>query len=453
MRLGRLRTGLLLISDRLRQWSRRQRTQLRRDAAEHDLAASSVLLVAATAVTAVLGYVYWTLAARTVSPNSVGYATALVSAMVLVGEVSSMGLGFGMAYALPGAGHRWSAIVNSALLLVGLAAAALSLIFISGAALLRLRLGEIVHTPLLLTVFVITCTLWAMSLVFDHILVVERTASLLLIRQSLAALARLALAPLALFSAVVDSGFALFAVWGASVLLSCAPAATLFAFHSPLHRHLGPALDISSVWQILPLSAKNYAFAITSMLPYLLLPIIVSNILSFEHNAYYYTSFMITNLFLSMIHATNFTLFSHNAASGDLEPRKFNRILIGMYAFVGPAVLLLIGARELILAMFGPAYVEHGSTLLLWLALLAFPKTLTELYTTERRIRREFRAAFALVAFCSLGTLALTPFLLLSIGLPGVGVAYVSTFAAAAVYCAYDLWHRRCASDRAPAQV
>jgi O-antigen/teichoic acid export membrane protein len=404
------------------------------------IAASTLYLVMATGVTTLLGYVFWTVAARSFSPHSVGYATALVAAMVLVSELGGLGLGYGAAYVLPTARERWSVIVSSALVLVAMVAGGLGTAFIVAAAALHLELGDLIGSPPMVGVFVATCVLWALCLVFDDILMVERQARLLFLRQSLAAVVRVSLVPIALVLVGLKPGFVLFAAWGASVLVSLVPILILLTRHGSTHRTIRPQLDSAAIRQILPLSFKNYCYALTSMGPYLLLPLIVANVLSYEANAYYYIAYMIANMLLTIIHATGVSVFAHGAAAGDLDRRRFNRIVATVFAFVLPAVIVLIGARDFILGLFGATYVENARTLLAWLILLAIPKTIMELFTTVMRIRQEFRAALGVTAFASGATLLLSILLMNTHGLTGVGISYVASFSVAALYCIYELW-------------
>src|SRR5881227_2001050 len=50
-------------------------------------------LVGTTAVTSVLGFVYWWLAAREFPPEVIGIASASISAMMLLGNFCMLGLG------------------------------------------------------------------------------------------------------------------------------------------------------------------------------------------------------------------------------------------------------------------------------------------------------------------------------------------------------------------------
>jgi O-antigen/teichoic acid export membrane protein len=269
---------------------------------------------------------------------------------------------------------------------------------------------------------------------------VERQARLLFLRQSLAAVVRVSLVPLALILVGVEPGFVLFAAWGASILVSLVPTLILLARHGATHRTIRPQFDSAAIRQLLPLSFKNYCYALISMAPYLLLPLIVANVLSYEANAYYYIAYMIANMLLTIIHATSVSLFAHGAAAGDFDRRRFNRLVATVFAFVLPAVIVLIATRDLILAFFGAAYVENARTLLAWLILLAIPKTIIELFTTVMRIRQEFRTAVGVIAFASGATLLLSILLMNTHGLTGVGIAYMASFSVAALYCIYELW-------------
>jgi O-antigen/teichoic acid export membrane protein len=415
------------------------------------LAMSSALLIMATLITGLLGYVYWTLAARSFDARTVGYAAALVAAMTMVSAVGGLGAGHGMAYILPHAGERWGVIVSSALATVAAVSTALALAFAGIAALLGIQLGELVESPTNLVMFVGVCVLWSVSLVMDDILTVERCANLLLFRHAFAAVVRVIAVPIILSLWGEAGGFPLFAVWGVSAFCSCLPAIILFFRFSPQGRECSLGWDVEAVRQVLPLALKNHGYVMMAMAPYLLIPILVSNVLSLEANAYYYTTWMITYQVYTIINSTNVALFAHGASAGELDRRQLNRVLLALFAVVVPAVVLLIIVGRIALSILGPGYLENGASLLIWLALVALPKTITELYATVMRIRQRFQSAFRLVSGASIGTLVLAAVFLRIWGLPAIGIAYLVCFSVAAVYCIYDLWLRTGSAGATPA--
>lgn len=62
-------------------------------AANRAIVVTASSLVSRTAITSVLGFVYWWLAAREFPPATVGFAAAAISAMMLVGSVGVLGFG------------------------------------------------------------------------------------------------------------------------------------------------------------------------------------------------------------------------------------------------------------------------------------------------------------------------------------------------------------------------
>ena len=58
-----------------------------------DLLSNSGALLGSSVVTSALGFVFWWLAARVASQDTVGAASAAVSAMTLIGTIGMFGLG------------------------------------------------------------------------------------------------------------------------------------------------------------------------------------------------------------------------------------------------------------------------------------------------------------------------------------------------------------------------
>ena len=58
-----------------------------------DLLDNASTLVASTGVTALFGFAYWAVAARLFSQRAVGYGSAAVSAMTLIGTIGMLGMG------------------------------------------------------------------------------------------------------------------------------------------------------------------------------------------------------------------------------------------------------------------------------------------------------------------------------------------------------------------------
>ena len=86
-------------------------------------------LVSTAAVTSALGFIYWWLAARQFSPPAVGLASAAVSAMMLLGSISALGLGSLLINELPRHPDKTPALIVTAVLVAGTAGGVLGMLF------------------------------------------------------------------------------------------------------------------------------------------------------------------------------------------------------------------------------------------------------------------------------------------------------------------------------------
>ena len=84
-----------------------------------ELLSNASSLVATTGVASALGFLYWALAARLLTQQAVGYGSAAVSAMTLLGTIGMFGLGTVLIGELPRRRHR-AGLVSAALLASGL---------------------------------------------------------------------------------------------------------------------------------------------------------------------------------------------------------------------------------------------------------------------------------------------------------------------------------------------
>src|SRR5262245_64095145 len=112
----------------------RQVTQMRAAlyrwvSANRTILANASSLVSANAVTSALGFVYWWLAARLFQPAEVGLASGVISAMMLLGGASVLGLGTLLIGEIPRNPHKTPALITTGLAVSGAAGVAGGLIF------------------------------------------------------------------------------------------------------------------------------------------------------------------------------------------------------------------------------------------------------------------------------------------------------------------------------------
>lgn len=76
---------------------------------------NALYLIVGNLMGALLGFVFWVVAARFYPTEVVGVASAAIAALGMLGTLSHMGFGLGLIRFLPGSGNRASAMINSCL--------------------------------------------------------------------------------------------------------------------------------------------------------------------------------------------------------------------------------------------------------------------------------------------------------------------------------------------------
>ncbi len=89
------------------------------------------------------------------------------------------------------------------------------------------------------------------------------------------------------------------------------------------------------------------------------------------------------------------------------------------------AVLVIVAGAPLILGVFGPAYAEHGTTVLRLMALCALPVAVINVVIQMARVRRALPWMIGVRVASSAMVITLVAVLLPRYGLTGVGVAWL----------------------------
>lgn len=123
-----------------------------------------------------------------------------------------------------------------------------------------------------------------------------------------------------------------------------------------------------------------------ALLPYLL-PLVVTARLSASDNAYFYTTWMMTGVFLIVSPAVSQSLFAEGAHNPEELIAKARSALTVIGALLVPGVIAVFVLGGVLLSAFGPAYDAHAIGLLRIALLAAFPDAITNVYVAVLRVR------------------------------------------------------------------
>ncbi len=411
---------------------------------EQSLFRNSLYIMGTTAATSLLGFGFWLVAARTLSATEVGRSAALISAMLFVSVFTNMGLGQVLVSRLASraAGRDWSVSVSTAL---GLAAVASLLGGAIAAVLLptlipALKEGLDPLTFLLLPLGVMGA---ACSLVIDYACIAERQAKLSFVRNTAAAVLRIALIPLAEVVPVEGTTWIL-AIWAASFLLIDLVA--LFRELPALGHDFRPALAgwREELAQVRGLIAGHQSINLGVQSSSYLLPVIVAARLGPEQNAYFYTTFMVASALFFIAPAIGNALFAEGAHEPEHLGRDVRRAARQVLMLAGPPALVLVLAGPLILGAFGEAYADEGHTLLLILVAAAAFDAILQILLAVLRVKHRLRDAAIVTWAALIGAIGSAWFLLPPLELEGAGLGWaLGKVVAVALGLAFVLRSRR----------
>jgi O-antigen/teichoic acid export membrane protein len=144
---------------------------------------------------------------------------------------------------------------------------------------------------------------------------------------------------------------------------------------------------------------------LTLQAPSLILPVLVTILLSAETNAWFYVSWSITSIANIASSSLTTALYASSSAQPNTLPRKIRFTLgLALAATVLTSCVLLFATKQ-VLGIFGHSYAEQATWSLRILALESFPFIIKTHYIAVRRI--EGKVAYATLPSLAGGTLEL----------------------------------------------
>lgn len=322
-------------------------------------------LVATTGIASALGFLYWALAARLFTQQAVGYGSAAVSAITLLGTIGMFGLGTVLIGELPRRRRR-SGLVSAALLASGLGSLVLGLGFSVVAPFISRRFEHISGTPGLGVLFAVGVMVTGATLVFDQATIGLMRGGLQLSRNVAFAAAKLLALPATLIILHAQFGVGITVSWVAGTAVSLVPVAVWLRLKGT---QIIPRPDWGVLRGLGKAAIAHSLLNIAITVPWALIPVLVTVVVSPSANAAFYAAWMLLNFLYIIPGALSTVLFAVAAADPQMIASKL-RFTLRLSLLIGlPGVAVLIFGGHLILSMFGQGYARAAT---LPLCLLAF---------------------------------------------------------------------------------
>jgi O-antigen/teichoic acid export membrane protein len=303
-------------------------------------------------VTSVLGFAYWIYAARYFRPEAVGYATAAISTMTLLGTIGVFGMGTMLIGELPQSRNRGGLMMASLI-----ASFVASLIVGFGFSLASLAFGshftEISGTIWRSAAFSVGVALSAATMVFDDATIGLMRGGLQLSRNVTVSIVKMLALPAAALVLHDAFGLGIMLSWVLGTAVSLLPTVIILKRGGAkiLYRP-----DWETFWRLGKVTLAHNWLNLAITVPSKLVPVLVATMVAPSSNAAYYVAAMIASfLFMIPMHLST-VLFAIASATPELIGEKL-RFVLRMCLIIGvPAGLVMGASAHFVLSVFGSSY-------------------------------------------------------------------------------------------------
>lgn len=281
---------------------------------------NSIYLMLSTFVMSVLGFVFWMINARLFSAEQVGLATTIISAVTLISSISTLGLGAGLIRYLPTSENK-NKKINTCFTLTILFTIVVSVIFLLVIDFTSPKIHFIKQNMLLAFIFIVFLAFNSIGSLIDSIFIAYRNAKFVFLENSIYSALKLVFP----FLLVSLGAYGIFSSYMIAITLGTIVSIFIliykfqykprFAFYDSIIRRIGKY------------SFGNYVAGLIGSLPVLLLPLIITNILTPTTAAYYYMAMMIANFIFVIPNATSNSLFAEGSHSEKTSNIRYGNLL------------------------------------------------------------------------------------------------------------------------------
>ena len=369
-----------------------------------DVLRNASSLAATTGVTSFLGFAYWVYAARVFSPEAVGYGSAAVSTLILLGTIGMFGLDTMLIGELPRGGNRSGLIMACCIgafvvsLLLGLGFALVSLAF-------GTRFVEVNGTIGRMTIFCFGVAITGAAAVFDSATIGLMRGGLQLSRNVAMSIAKMAALPAVALVLHDVFGVGIVLAWVIGTVLSLLPVAII------IKRGGGRIFcrpDWETLWRLRKVALAHNGLNLAITIPTKLIPVLVAIVVSPSSNGAYYVANMMYAFLMMVPTSLSTVLFAVASATPEKIAEKL-RFVLRMSLLIGiPGGLAMGLSSHLTLSVFGASYAKLA-VVPLWILIVGYlPGLPNAVYIAVSRVQGKFnQASIFLTVFAALRMAAL----------------------------------------------
>jgi O-antigen/teichoic acid export membrane protein len=389
---------------------------------------NSIYLIATNFSNVGIGFLFWVITARYYTPKDVGIISAILSSMLLISMIGSIGFPTALIFYLPRYHKYADRVINSCLMITVMVSLVFSLIFVLGIKIwapdLRMIFGELKY----IVTFVIFTIMTALSAVISGAFIAERRSSFHMVKENIFGIIKI-------FPLILLAGFGaigIFISWGFGLIIA------VFIGFILLYRYLKyyPKFAFDPIIKNMAhFSIGNYVSDILYSLPKIILPIMILNLISAESAGYFFIAMTMAGILYGVPQSMANSLLaetSNSRSEGILY--NVNKAIIFSLGLVILGLLVFMIFGKFILNIFNTSYAQNSFTILIILSVASIPLSLINIFNTVRNIQNKVVSLIKVNMMVAIMTLGLSFPLIKILGIEGAAIAYlVSTSITATV--------------------
>jgi O-antigen/teichoic acid export membrane protein len=387
---------------------------------------NSFLLFTSYVAGAALGFFFWMIAAKFYPKEDVGIASALISSILLLVSLSSLGLGESIIRFFPESNK--SKVFSTSVIITTFFAVVFGILFIAGTDIFSPELG-------ILNSY--NAVIYLLFVAANSIVILIGTSFIAMRKSEFSLLLNIILGSRIVFLLpLIFMGYmGIFGAYGASVIITCT---VLFLFL--VRSGITPVftLDMTYLRDALRFSAGNYFAGLLITVPTLILPIMVLNLLGAEKTATFFIAFAIAFILFMIPSAVSTSLFVEGSHEENLKKNTLKSLFIVIVMLI-PSVIILYLVGGNILAIIGESYTE-GLDLLRILAFSSFFVAIVNVYFSIKKVQKDMKGLVFLSSLLFVLLIVLSYIFIPKFGIVGVGFAWMVTYGLCSMVVGVMMW-------------
>ncbi len=405
-------------------------------------------LIGTTTVTSGLGFVYWWLAARLFPTSTVGIASSAISAMMFLSTAGMLGMDTLLIGELSRNSHKADYLITGSLLIAGVVAGLLGIVFAMAAPLLSPELSLLAQEGWIILLFAAGVSCNALVMIVDQSLIGLLRGGLQLWRNGIFASVKLIALGIVFFGFVQRNALIIYATWIFGNILSLA---VLYWMITSAGKKITWRLDWQLVRRYSRTSLDHFVLNLSLRAPSMILPIVTTILLSATTSAAFFIAWMIANFVFVIPAHLSTALYAVGANKPELFAQKLRMTLkTSFVAGVTISAIMWLGS-DFVLNLFGSSYAQQAAWSLRILSVGIFPLIIRFHYVAICRVHGQIVSAAKLIMAGSLLSIILAALGALVDGLIGLTMGWLIGACAESLIASLPVY--RAAVPKAPLPV